>query len=247
MIEFHSWIVRIQSAAPFDEVGEIEPKTSSWRSHHGPMTSMNRANAPMPARTEIGGRSSMRVHDRVPRRARHERSRSASQTSPIAPPSRMPSLRASVARPASRPAIANERESPFSPRAVSHSVAATSGWRIAKFSGWPRKTVAAPGTAERTPAATPTIGRQPASRAMSQVSGATSEPSRIPGIALARAVGPRSEMNGAWRKLSSGSQWAFDGIGSTAGFGRWLPTSAKIQTKSTFRPWPAAIARATST
>ena len=156
-------------------------------------------------------------------------------------------MRASVASPASRPAMANERPSPFRPRAVSHSVAATSGCRIAKFSGWAMNTVAAPGTAAITPADVATSGRAPASRAMTHVSGATSAPMSTPGRALASAVGPRSEMNGAWRKLARGSQWAFDGIGRTAGSGSRLPTSAKIQTKSTFRPWPAAIARATST
>ena len=66
----------------------------------------------------MGGRSSTRLHERWPRRARHQRSRSASHTSPIAPASRIPSLRASVARPASSPASANERPSPLSPRAV---------------------------------------------------------------------------------------------------------------------------------
>ena len=70
---------------------------------------------------------------------------------------------------------------------------------------------------------------------------------RMPGRAFASADGPRTETNGAWMKLASGSQWAFEGIGRTAGSGSRLPTSAKIQTKSTFSPLPAAIARATST
>ncbi len=55
VIEFHSEIWRIQSAAPVDDVGEIEPKTSSWRNHHGPITSMNSAKAATAARTVIGG------------------------------------------------------------------------------------------------------------------------------------------------------------------------------------------------
>ena len=247
VIEFHSLMVRIQRAAPLDDVGEIEPNTASWRAHHGPMTTRKRPRAATPARIEIGWRSSTWLQARRPRCARQPRTRSASQTRPIAPASRMPSLRASVARPASSPAIANDRPSPLRPRAVSHSVAATSGWRIAKFSGWAMNTVAAPGTAEMTPAATPTSGRAPASRAISHVSGATSEPMSTPGMALAIAVGPRIDTNGACRKLASGSQCAFDGMGSTAGFGRWLPTSAKIHTKSMLRPFPAAIERATST
>src|SRR4051794_33590526 len=55
VIEFHSAMFRIQSATPVDDVGEIEPKTASCRAHHGPMTTMNNANAATPARTEIGG------------------------------------------------------------------------------------------------------------------------------------------------------------------------------------------------
>ena len=50
-----------------------------------------------------------------------------------------------------------------------------------------------------------------------------------------------------WMKDASGSQWALDGIGRTGSAGMWPPTSAKIQTKSTVRPWPAASDRATST
>ena len=126
-------------------------------------------------------------------------------------------------------------------------VAATRGCRIAKFSGWAMKTVAAPGIADRTPAPTPTIGRAPMSRAMNHVRGAASDPMIAIGAAAAYGFGPKMAINGASIRLASGSQWAFDGIGNTAGFGRWLPTSAKIQTKSTLSPCPAAIERATST
>jgi hypothetical protein len=35
---FHSAIVRIQRALPPDVVGEMEPKVSSCRANHGPMT-----------------------------------------------------------------------------------------------------------------------------------------------------------------------------------------------------------------
>jgi hypothetical protein len=66
-------------------------------------------------------------------------------------------------------------------------------------------------------------------------------------MALATAVGPRRDTNGAWRRLASGSQWALEGIGSVGTAGILAPTSAKIQMKSTFRPLPAAIDRATST
>ena len=125
--------------------------------------------------------------------------------------------------------------------------AATSGCMIAKFSGWAMKTVAAAGIAERTPAVVATRGSARASRAIAQVRGAASEPMIASGRADAMGLGPSSVMNGTWTRLASGSQWALDGIGSVAGSGIRLPTSAKIQTKSTFRPCPAAMARATST
>ena len=67
------------------------------------------------------------------------------------------------------------------------------------------------------------------------------------GSAEAKAVGPRSQMNGTWMNDASGIQWALLGIGRTGSAGRTPPTSAKIQTKSTSNPWPSAIARATST
>ena len=67
---------------------------------------------------------------------------------------------------------------------------------IAKFSGWAMKTVAAAGTAERTPAVTATSGSARASRAMAQVSGAARDPISTSGSAEASAVGPRTVMNG---------------------------------------------------
>jgi hypothetical protein len=82
---------------------------------------------------------------------------------------------------------------------------------------------------------------------MNHASGAVIEPMRTVGIAEASGVGPRTAMNGAWTKDASGSQWALLGIGRTGFAGMWLPTSAKIQMKSTLSPWPAASARATST
>jgi len=67
------------------------------------------------------------------------------------------------------------------------------------------------------------------------------------GSADASAVGPRTAMNGTWTIEASGIQWAFDGIGRVGKAGMWPPTSAKIQTKLTLKPWPAARFRATST
>ena len=67
------------------------------------------------------------------------------------------------------------------------------------------------------------------------------------GSADAKAVGPSRRIDGTWTRLARGSQWAFEGTGSVGTLGIRLPTSAKIQMKSTFRPWPPAIVRATST
>ena len=158
------------------------------------------------------------------------------KTSPTAAPSRNASLRASEAMPTSSPARTYERTSPRRPRAASHRVAATSGWKIAKFSGCDMNTVPAAGMAASTPAATCTSGVEPASRAMAQVSGAAVAPMSTSGSAEAMAFGPRRTMNGAWMNEARGSQWAFDGMGRTGSAGRWPPTSAKIHTKSTDRP-----------
>ena len=108
-------------------------------------------------------------------------------------------------------------------------------------------TAPAAGMADMTPAPSWTVRDAPMSRAMKKVRGAASEPMRTIGRAEAIAVAPIRTMNGAWMNDASGSQWAFEGIGRTASAGSTPPTSAKIQTKSTFSPWPAASARATST
>ena len=122
-----------------------------------------------------------------------------------------------------------------------------SGSKIAKFSGWGMKTSPSAGSAARTPAPSWTVRLAPTSRAITQVSGAASEPTSTMGSAEANAVGPSSHTNGAWMKDASGSQCAFEGIGSTGWAGILPPTSAKIQTKSTVRPCPDARDRATST
>ncbi len=70
---------------------------------------------------------------------------------------------------------------------------------------------------------------------------------RANGSADATGVDPSSQMNGTWTSEASGIQWALLGIGSVGSAGIVPPTSAKIQMKSTWRPCPAATARATST
>ncbi len=182
------------------------------------------------ARTEMCGRS--------PRR--QARTRSMTKTRPTAAPSRKASLRAIEASPTRSPAAAYDFVSPRSPRAANHRVAATSGWKIAKFSGCGMNTVPAAGMAARTAAPSCTVREAPMSRAISQVSGAASEPMSTIGSADAIAVAPMSTMNGAWMNDARGSQCAFDGMGRTASAGNLPPTSAKIQTKSTFSPCPLA-------
>ena len=54
-------------------------------------------------------------------------------------------------------------------------------------------------------------------------------------------------MNGAITMDARGIQCALDGIGRTGFAGIVPPTSGKIHTKSTLRPWPVASWRATST
>ena len=103
------------------------------------------------------------------------------------------------------------------------------------------------GSAVRTPAPIATSGRAPTSRAIAQVSGAASAPIRANGAADAQATSPKTNRNGTWTSDASGIQWAKAGIGSTGLAGMTPPTSAKIQTKSTLKPCPAWICRATST
>ena len=82
---------------------------------------------------------------------------------------------------------------------------------------------------------------------MAHVSGAAIEPMSTNGSAEAHAVAPSTAMNGTWTIDANGIQCAFDGIGRAGTAGIPPPTSGKIQTKSTLKPWPAATFRATST
>ena len=103
------------------------------------------------------------------------------------------------------------------------------------------------GSAVRIPAPIATSRRAPRSRAIAQVSGAASAPTRAKGAADAQATSPNTNRNGTWTRDASGIQWPKAGIGRTGWAGIAPPTSAKIQTKSTLRPPPAWIARAAST
>ncbi len=101
--------------------------------------------------------------------------------------------------------------------------------------------------AVRMPAPTATVDDAFASRAIAQVSGAAIAPMRANGAADAQATVPNSARNGSWTMDASGIQWALDGIGRTGFAGIVPPTSAKIQMKSTLKPWPEWMAWATST
>ena len=94
----------------------------------------------------------------------------------------------------------------------------SSGARIAKFSGWGRKTAPAAGIAAITPAPIADVraGTGVAGDHPGQRRGDRTDDDRT-GAPRPSAVGPRSQMNGTCRNDDSGSQWAFDAIGRTAG------------------------------
>ena len=227
-------------AVPVEAVGEIDPKTASWRHHHGADDQEKSADA-------AGGRRERRSRD-ARRRPPGTRQRSMTKTSPTAAPSRNASLRAIDASPTSRPgrrrtpAVAaqparREPQRRRDQRLEDREVLGLGHEDGRQRPGW------RPGRRRR---AGP-VRDAPTSRAIAQVSGAASEPMRTIGSAEATPSAPKSARNGAWMNEASGSQWALEGIGRTASAGSSPPTSAKIQMKSTLKPWPACEARATST
>ena len=246
---FHSPMSRMKKTRPEAVDGEMDPNTASWRSHHGDITSTNRADA-ADGCGERDGRPGLALGFRIAppaRPARQARQRSQMNAIPSAPRTSSPSFRDSVAIPASSPARTKERGDPRRPRAPIHSAAATSGWNSEKLSGWTMYVNDRTGIATRNPAPIATRRRAPASRAMAQVSGAAVAPISAKGSADAQATSPKSSRNGTWTTDASGIQWAFDGIGRTGSAGTTPPTSGKIQIRSMLNPSPAASARATST
>ena len=117
---FHSPMSRMKKTLPDAVDGESEPKTISWRAHHGAMTTMNATTHATAAQSGMAG-------TRAPAE-RHARQRSHATASPRATRTSRPSFRDSVARPVSRPARTNDRGEPRSPRAPIQSAPATSGW-----------------------------------------------------------------------------------------------------------------------
>jgi hypothetical protein len=128
---FHSSIERMNRTLPEAVEGESDPKTASWRAHQGAMTRTNATTQPTAAASEIAGRLAP-----ADRQARH---RSQTKTRPREARTSRPSLRDSVARPASRPApMKAHGDDPRNARAPSHREPMTSGWKREKLSGWTR-------------------------------------------------------------------------------------------------------------
>ena len=125
---FHSPMSRMNRTLPDVLDGESEPKTASWRAHHGAMTRTKTATAPTAAAHEIGRRRASPGLPSVARAARQERHRSHANTIPSAARTSNPSFRASVASPAKKPAATNARPEPRRPRAAIQKAAMTSGW-----------------------------------------------------------------------------------------------------------------------
>ena len=239
---FHSLKSRMNRTLPVAVDGENVPNVAYCRAYHGATTRANSATAPRAAASGIRGRARPSRGPRPPRPPAVPRN-----TRPIAPSTSSPSLRARDASPASSPAIANDQGWPLSPRPARNSAPATSVPYSAKFSGWTMYASDSAGTAVMIPAPTATSRRSPASRAIAQASGAAAAPISANGRFAASVVGPRASMNGTMTIDASGIQCAFDGIGRTGLAGSVPPTSGKIQTKSTEKPWPEASCRATST
>ena len=152
-----------------------------------------------------------------------------------------PSLRASVASPASRPAATNARPEPRSPRAASHSAADDERLverEVVRLGHVDRgqqrdRDEDARRRRRRTAGA-------PASRAIAQVSGAASAPMSANG-ARGRPgdVAEERAGTGPGRSTPAASSGRSRGSAGSGRPGSCPPTSAKIQMKSTLKPWPA--------
>ena len=107
---FHSPMSRMKRTLPDAVDGESDPKTASWRTHHGAMTSAKSADARDGGRERDGRPGRTAAPARLDRQARQ---RSQAKASPSAARTSSPSLRDSVASPASSPARANARGEPL--------------------------------------------------------------------------------------------------------------------------------------
>ena len=106
---FHSPMSRMKKTRPEVLEGERDPKTASWRSHHGAITSTNKPTQAMAAATGMAGRARLSgVGGTAPsegaaRLARQARQRSQTKARPRAASTSRPSLRDSVATPGEQP------------------------------------------------------------------------------------------------------------------------------------------------
>ena len=198
------------------EDGEMEPNTSICRRSQGAATMTN------PAAQSRAGLQPMRE-------PRGRRAMSYMKAIAKGRPSSRPSLRDRKARPTTTPPMANARRSPRRPRPHSHRASAPRNMKMAKLSGWPTNGEMPAGTATSSPAIAACQEGMPASRPISQVSGATAAPTSQNGRPDATFVGPSSQMNGTCSNAASGIQCAFDGIGRMPSSGSMPPTSTKFQ------------------
>ena len=116
---FHSPMSRMNRTLPDVLDGESEPKTASWRAHHGAMTRTKTATAPTAAAHEMGRRRPL-GRARRPRRDRRATSASdPTRTRARARPARAGRRSGRASRdPAKKPAATNARPEPRRPRAA---------------------------------------------------------------------------------------------------------------------------------
>ena len=120
---FHSPMSRMNRTLPDAVDGESVPNTASWRRYQGTTATANSATAPSAAASGIrAGRLGSPPDPRTVRQRSHR------NVAPSTARTSTPSLRESVARPASSPARAKARALPRRPRAARNSDPATSGW-----------------------------------------------------------------------------------------------------------------------
>ena len=209
------------------------PKTAWLRANHGASTARNATAEPTPqpmlAPPKTRGR-----HGVQPRRT--------SQATATPTARKTPSIRDSVARPANAPA------------ATSHGPGRSA--RIARIEQYSEAAPVAPNTAKlsvvgymmnsgpakiASAAASSAVPRDPQISIVTRyVSGTSSAERMTSGTVPATYVGPKTAIDAAETIEVSGIQCAFDGIGSTAGSGRTLPTSMKLHITGVVKPWPSA-------
>ena len=182
---FHSPMSRMNRTLPDAVEGESDPKTASWRAHHGAITRTKSADAG-DRRPERDGRGA--ATGRRARRASGPRRRPGR-----APPGRAGRRcgKGSPARPAGRrPRTA--RPEPFRPRAAIHREPSDQRLVEREVVGLDEVDRGEQRDRDQDPGADGAPGARPASRAIAQVSGAASEPMSANGAAEAQATSPKT-------------------------------------------------------